>query len=35
MRPLAELGALALEEEEVTLGGTAKGWTAIEGTRST
>lgn len=35
MRPLAELGALALEEEAVVFGGKPTGWTSINGARST
>lgn len=35
MRPLAELGALALEEEPVVFRGKPTGWTSISGARST
>ncbi len=35
MRPLAELGALALEEQPVVFGGKPTGWTSITGARST
>jgi hypothetical protein len=35
MRPLAELGALALVEEPVVLGEKPTGWTSISGARST
>lgn len=35
MRPLAELGALALEEEVVVFGEKPAGWTSIHGARPT